>query len=161
MLTFNDIESMLEEEYEKLEADFIKREVAMLTYQQQEAHKRELRQRAKKKLKKHYIIRESAIKKLPSDIRKDYDISFKPLTKEYFERRTTFFYVKNKKYLGDQYAMSDYPKDMLQRITNIPLWSTDYLKWLIRYNDAGEMTVRAGIRQPESRLVLGVFKPKG
>jgi len=37
MLTFNDIESMLEEEYEKLEADFIKREVAMLTYQQQEA----------------------------------------------------------------------------------------------------------------------------
>jgi hypothetical protein len=30
----------------------------------------------------------------------------------------------------------------------------------IRYNDAGEMTVRAGLRQPESRLGLGVFKPK-
>jgi hypothetical protein len=160
MLTFKDIESMLEEEYEKLEADFIRREFAMLTYQQQQTHKSDLKSRAKGKLKKHYIIRESAIKKLPADIRKDYEISFKPLTKDYFERRKTFFYLKNKKYLGDQYAMHDYPKDMLQRITNIPLWSTDYLNWLIRYNENNEMVVRAGIRQPESRLVLGVFKLK-
>jgi len=49
---------------------------------------------------------------------------------------------------------------MIRRITNIPLFSADYLNWLIRYNDSGEMTVRAGIRQPESRLGLGVFKPK-
>ena len=160
MLTFNDIESILEAEYEKLEADFVKKEFAMLTYQQEQAQKNELKQRAKGKLKKHYIIRESVIAKLPADIRKDYDISFKPLTKEYFERRTTFFYLKNKKYLGDQYAMSDYPKDMLQRITNIPLWSSDYLRWLVRYNDAGEMVIRAGLRQPESRLGLGVFKQK-
>jgi len=34
------------------------------------------------------------------------------------------------------------------------------LNWLIRYNENNEMVVRAGIRQPESRLVLGVFKPK-
>lgn len=160
MLTFNDIESILQAEYEKLEADFVKKEFAMLTYQQEQAQKNELKQRAKGKLKKHYIIRESVIAKLPADIRKDYDISFKPLTKEYFERRTTFFYLKNKKYLGDQYAMSDYPKDMLQRITNIPLWSSDYLRWLVRYNDAGEMVIRAGLRQPESRLGLGVFKLK-
>ena len=160
MLTFNDIESILEAEYEKLEADFVKKEFAMLTYQQEQAQKNELKQRAKGKLKKHYIIRESVIAKLPADIRKDYNISFKPLTKEYFERRTTFFYLKNKKYLGDQYAMSDYPKDMLQRITNIPLWSSDYLRWLVRYNDAGEMVIRAGLRQPESRLGLGVFKQK-
>ena len=160
MLTFNDIESILEAEYEKLEADFVKKEFAMLTYQQEQAQKNELKQRAKGKLKKHYIIRESVIAKLPADIRKDYNISFKPLTKEYFERRTTFFYLKNKKYLGDQYAMSDYPKDMLQRITNIPLWSSDYLRWLVRYNDAGEMVIRAGLRQPESRLGLGVFKLK-
>lgn len=132
----------------------------MLSYQQQQAHKADSRNRSRGKYKKHYIIRESDIKKLPADVRKNYDVTFKPLTKEYFERRTTFFYLKGKKYLGDQYALSDYPKDMLQRITNIPLFTTDYLRWLIRYNDQGEMTVRAGMRQPESRLGLGVFKPK-
>jgi hypothetical protein len=49
---------------------------------------------------------------------------------------------------------------MLQRITNIPLWSGDYRRWLVRYNESGEMVIRAGLRQPESRLGLGVFKPK-
>lgn len=160
MLTFNNIESILEAEYESLEAEFFKKEAEMLSYQQEQARKADIKNRAKGKLKKHYIIRESVIAKLPADVRKAYDISFKPLTKEYFERRTTFFYLKNKKYLGDQYAMSDYPKDMLQRITNIPLWSSDYLRWLVRYNDAGEMVIRAGLRQPESRLGLGVFKLK-
>jgi hypothetical protein len=159
MLTFNEIEHILAAEYEKLEAEFVKKEAAMLSYQQEQGHKNDLKNRAKKQYKKHYIIRESDIKKIPADVRKIYDITFKPLTKEYFERRTTFFYLKGKKYLGDQYALSDYPKDMLRRITNIPLYSTDYLNWLIRYNDAGEMTVRAGMRQPESRIGLGVFKP--
>jgi hypothetical protein len=160
MLTFNEIESILATEYENLEAEYVKKEAAMLSYQQAQAHKSDIRNRAKKQYKKHYIIRESDIKKIPADVRKVYDITFKPLTKEYFERRTTWFYLKNKKYLGDQYALNDYPKDMIRRITNIPLFSADYLNWLIRYNDAGEMTVRAGIRQPESRLGLGVFKPK-
>jgi hypothetical protein len=160
MLTFDQIESILATEYEKLEAEYVKKEANMLSYQQDQAHKGDVRNRAKGKYKKHYIIRESDIKKLPADVRKAYDVSFKPFTKEYFERRATFFYLKGKKYLGDQYALSDYPKDMLRRITNIPLYSTDYLNWLVRYNDADEMTVRAGMRQPESRLGLGVFKPK-
>jgi hypothetical protein len=160
MLTFDEIERMLAAEYEKLEAEFTKKEAGMLNYQQEQAHKGDIRRRSKGQYKKHYIIRESDIKKLPADVHKRYDVVFKPLTKEYFERRTTFFYLKGKKYIGDQYALSDYPKDMLRRITNIPLYSTDYLNWLIRYNDAGEMTVRAGMRQPESRIGLGVFKPK-
>ena len=160
MLTFKEIEHILSEQYEKLEADFVKKEAEMLTYQQNQSHKSDVRNRSKGKFKKHYIIRESDIKKLPADVRRAYDVTFKPVTKDYFERRTTWFYLKGKKYLGDQYAMSDYPKDMLQRITNIPLYSTDYLRWLIRYNDAGEMTVRAGLRQPESRIGLGVFKPR-
>ena len=160
MLTFDQIESILATEYEKLEAEYVKKEANMLSYQQDQAHKGDVRNRAKGKYKKHYIIRESDIKKLPADVRKAYDVAFKPFTKEYFERRATFFYLKGKKYLGDQYALSDYPKDMLRRITNIPLYSTDYLNWLVRYNDADEMTVRAGMRQPESRLGLGVFKPK-
>lgn len=160
MLTLTNAERILAEEYEKLELEFYKKEADMLSYQQQQSHKSDIRNRSKGKYKKHYIIRESDIKKLPADVRKAYDVTFKPLTKDYFERRTTWFYLKGKKYLGDQYALSDYPKDMLQRITNIPLYSTDYLRWLIRYNDTGEMTVRAGMRQPESRLGLGVFKPK-
>lgn len=160
MLTFDQIERMLAAEYEKLEAEFVKKEASMLSYQQEQAYKNDLRRRSKGAYKKHYIIRESDIKKLPADVRKAYDITFKPLTKEYFERRTTFFYLKNKKYLGDQYALSDYPKDMLKRITNITLFSTDYLNWLIRYNDDGEMSIRAGLRQPESRIGLGVFKPR-
>lgn len=160
MLTFDELEHILNTEYEKLEAEFVKKEATMLSYQQEQAYKSDIRNRSKGKYKKHYIIRESAIKTLPSDVKKNYEITFKPLTKEYFERRSTWFYLKNKKYLGDQYALSDYPKDMLRRITNIPMWSTDYLNWLIRYNDAGEMVIRAGMRQPESRLGLGVFKPK-
>lgn len=160
MLTFDEIERMLAAEYENLETEFVKKEASMLTYQQEQAYKSDKRNRSRGKFKKHYIIRESDIKKLPADVRKAYDVTFKPLTKEYFERRTTFFYLKGKKYIGDQYALSDYPKDMLRRITNIPLYATDYLNWLIRYNDAGEMTVRAGMRQPESRLGLGVFKPR-
>ena len=160
MLTFDQIEHILANEYEKLETEFRKKEVVMLTYQQEQAYKSDLKNRARGKLKKHYIVRESDLKKLSADVHKNYDVRFKSLTKEYFERRSTFFYLKGKKYLGDQYALSDYPKDMLRRLTNIPLYSTDYLNWLIRYNDAGEMTVRAGMRQPESRLGLGVFKPK-
>lgn len=132
----------------------------MLSYQQEQTYKNDVKNRNKNVYKKHYILRESAIKSLPAEVRKAYDVSFKPLTKEYFERRTTWFYLKGKKYLGDQYAMHDYPKDMLRRITNIPLWSTDYLNWLVRYNEQGELVIRAGLRQPESRLGLGVFKPK-
>jgi hypothetical protein len=160
MLTFDEIERMLAAEYEKLEADFVKKEAGMLSYYQEQTYKNDAKNRSKGKFKKHYIMRESDIKKLPADVRNLYDISFKPLTKEYFERRTTWFYLKGKKYLGDQYAMHDYPKDMLRRITNIPLWSTDYLNWLVRYDEQGEMTIRAGLRQPQSRLGLGVFKPR-
>lgn len=160
MWTFNAIEDKLAEQYQRLEANFYKEEVNMLTQQQQQAYRNDLKNRAKGKFKKHYLIRESDIKKISGDIRKKYDISFKPLTKEYFDRRSTFFYLKNKKYLGDQYALSDYPKDMIKRISNITLWSTDYLNWLIRYNDDGEMSIRAGLRQPESRIGLGVFKPR-
>lgn len=160
MLTFKEIEYTLQEQYEKLEAEFYKKEAEMLSYQQKKSYDSDKRNRSRGKFKKHYIVRESDIAKLPADVRKAYDITFKPMTKEYFERRTTWFYLKGKKYLGDQYAMHDYPKDMLRRITNIPLYSTDYLNWLVRYNEEGELVIRAGLRQPESRLGLGVFKPK-
>lgn len=157
---FRDIDSTLQTEYEALEQSFLKREEQMLSKMQQKLYRESVRGTKQMKYKKHYIIRESDIKKLPAAVRKQYDVRFKPLTRDYFERRTTWFYLKGKKYLGDQYAMYEYPKDMLMRITNIPLFTTDYLNWLIKYDDNDELVIRAGLRQPESRLGLGVFKEK-
>lgn len=157
---FRDLESKLQTEYEALEQSLFKREEQMLAKIQQQKYQEGVKGTKQMKYKKHYIMRESDIRKLPVSVRKQYDVSFKPLTRDYFERRTTWFYLKGKKYLGDQYAMYEYPKDMLRRITNIPLFTTDYLNWLVKYNEAGELTIRAGLRQPESRLGLGVFKEK-
>jgi len=55
----------------------------MLSYQQEQLRKGDVRNRAKGNYKKHYIMRESDINKLPADVRKAYDVVFKPLTKEY------------------------------------------------------------------------------
>lgn len=109
-------------------------------------------------LKKRQLMRESDFQKLPKSIISSYRVDFKPLTKSYFERRASFFYLKGKKYLGDQYALHDYPKDMIQRFTGIHLWNRNYMGWLIKYNDQGELVIRAGLRQPESRLGLATFR---
>jgi hypothetical protein len=160
MLTYNRIEDKLRDQYESLELALLKKEEQILQKLQNEMYQNGQKGRRAMKYKKHYIMRESDIRKLPVSVRKNYDVSFKPLTRDYFERRTTWFYLKGKKYLGDQYAMYEYPKDMLRRITNIPLFTTDYLNWLVKYNDNEELVIRAGLRQPESRLGLGVFKEK-
>lgn len=157
---FRDIESKLQQEYEAIDLAFIRKEEQVLSKLQKQLYQEQEKGRRAMKYKKHYIMRESDIKKLSVAVRKKYDVSFKPLTRDYFERRTTWFYLKGKKYLGDQYAMHEYPKDMLHRITNIPLFTTDYLNWLVRYNESGELVIRAGLRRPESRLGLGVFKEK-
>lgn len=160
MLTYRTIEETLEDEYEALELSLLKKEEQILQKLQNQMYQHGEKGRKQMKYKKHYIMRESDIKKLPAGVRKSYDVSFKPLTRDYFQRRTTWFYLKGKKYLGDQYAMYEYPKDMLKRITNIPLFKKDYLNWLIKYNENDELVIRAGLRQPESRLGLGVFKEK-
>lgn len=157
---FKELEEQLQTEYEALELAFLRKEEHLLAKLQSQQHQEGKKGRRLVKYKKHYIMRESDIKKLPVAVRKQYDVSFKPLTRDYFERRTTWFYLKGKKYLGDQYAMYEYPKDMLRRITNIPLFTTDYLNWLVKYNNNDELVIRAGLRQPESRLGLGVFKEK-
>jgi len=157
---FTEIEEKLRNEHESLQSMFLRKEEQLLQGLQKEIYQQGKKGRRQMKYKKHYIMRESDIKKLPAGVRKAYDVSFKPLTRDYFERRTTWFYLKGKKYLGDQYAMYEYPKDMLRRITNIPLFTTDYLNWLVKYNEEDELVIRAGLRQPESRLGLGVFKEK-
>jgi len=160
MLTYDKIEEQLRDEYESLELAMFKKEQQLLARLQNKMYQHGKDGRTRMKYKKHYIMRESDIRKLPVSVRKAYDVTFKPLTRDYFERRTTWFYLKGKKYLGDQYAMHEYPKDMLKRITNIPLFTTDYLNWLVKYNENDELVIRAGLRQPESRLGLGVFKEK-
>lgn len=125
-----------------------------------DSNKDAMRKAQEGNLKKHYIIRENDLKRLPVKVKNQYDIDFKPLTREYFARRTTWFYIKDKKYLGDQYALYEYPAKMLGRITNIPLWNSEYPQWLVKYNDADELVIRAGLRQPESKLGLVRFKRK-
>jgi hypothetical protein len=160
MKTYQKIEEVLRENFEDLEVSLIKKEQDLWHKLAAQTYQEGVKGRNQMKYKKHYIMRESDIKKLPAGVKQTYDVSFKPLTRDYFERRTTWFYLKGKKYLGDQYAMHEYPKDMLRRITNIPLFNKDYLNWLIKYNENDELVIRAGLRRPESRLGLGVFKEK-
>ena len=111
-------------------------------------------------IKKRQIIRESSYLKLGKDINEQYDVTFTPLTKQYFEKRATFSYMKGKRYLGDQYSHYPYPKEMIKRLTGIHLWDRRYNDWLIRYNENDEMVIKAGLRFPESRLGLAIFRKK-
>ncbi len=93
------------------------------------------------------------MEKLPRRFHSQFSrVTFTPLTREYFERRSTYFALKGKQYLADQYAHYEYPANMLGRLTSFKLHNTQYPYWLVRYNDLGEMVIRAGIRQPESRM---------
>ncbi len=114
-----------------------------------------------KKTKRRLIIREYDFKKLPKgELAKYESVTFTPFTKQYFEKRATFFYLKGKKYLGDQYALADYPEGMLRRLTGVEFHDSNYKYWLIKYSAEGEMLIRAGLRQPESRLGFVTFKEK-
>ena len=103
--------------------------------------------------KRRIIIRELDMDKLSKKFIQSYErISFTPLNRDYFERRSTYFALKGKQYLADQYAHYEYPANMLGRLTAFKLHNAQYPYWLVRYNDQGEMLIRAGLRQPESRV---------
>ena len=103
--------------------------------------------------KRRVIIRESDFDKYLKSLSKDYQsVSFTPLTKNYFEKRATYFALKNKSYLADQYAHYEYPANMLGRLTGFKLHNYNYPRWLVKYADNGNMVIRAGLRQPESNL---------
>lgn len=120
----------------------------------------EKRKRLGNDQKKRQLMRESDLLKLPKTITEKYDVSFKPFTRDYFERRTTWFYVKGKKYIGDQFALYEYPKDLLKRMTGVHWHNHNQQTWLYKYNEQGELVVRAGLRQPESRFGLATFRKK-
>jgi hypothetical protein len=103
--------------------------------------------------KRRVIIREIDLEKDKKRLAKDYQrVDFTPFTRSYFERRVTYFALKGKLYLADQYAHYEYPANMLGRFTSFKLHDRRYPAWLVRYNEQGEMCIRAGLRQPESRL---------
>lgn len=103
--------------------------------------------------KRRIIIRELDMDKLPKKFVQSFEsVRFTPLNRDYFERRSTYFALKGKQYLADQYAHYEYPANMLGRLTAFKLHNTQYPHWLVRYNEQGEMLIRAGLRQPESRV---------
>jgi hypothetical protein len=103
--------------------------------------------------KRRIIIRELDFEKYSKSMIKNcQSVSFTPLTKNYFEKRATYFALKNKGYLADQYAHYEYPANMLNRLTGFKLYNYNYPSWLVRYTDSGNMVIRAGLRQPESNL---------
>lgn len=103
--------------------------------------------------KRRIIIREIDLKKDRKKLEKQYQrVEFTPFTKTFFERRVTFYALKGKSYLADQYAHYEYPANMLGRFTSFKLYDRRYPQWLARYSETGEMLIRAGLRQPESRV---------
>lgn len=130
----------------------------MTWYSQQYA--RERRKRLGNDQKKRQLMRESDFLKLPKTVTNKYDVSFKPFTRDYFERRTTWYYLKGKKYIGDQFALYEYPKELLVRMTGVHWHNHNQKQWLYKYNESGELVVRAGLRQPESRFGLATFRKK-
>ena len=105
--------------------------------------------------KRRIIIREYDYDKVLKELEKAYDsVSFAPLKKEYFERRATYFALKGKQYLADQYSFYEYPNSMLSRLTNVKLHNRNYPTWLVKFDADDYLTIRAGLRQPESRLGL-------
>jgi len=126
-----------------------------------ERQRREERlRRLNDKQKKRQLMRESDFLKLPKIVLQYYTVTFKPFTRDYFERRTTWFYLKGIKYVGDQYAHYEYPQHLLRRLTGVHWHNNGQRDYLYKYNEAGELVVRAGLRQPESRFGLATFREK-
>lgn len=126
----------------------------------QRQRKLEAKRRVEGKMNKRQLIRESDFNKLPKSVLARYTVSFTPYTRNYFERRTTWYYMKGIKYVGDQYAHYEYPQQLLFRLTGVHWFNTSHRNYLFKYNEQGELVVRAGLRQPESRFGLATFREK-
>lgn len=114
-----------------------------------------------RKTKKRLIIRESDFNKLPKGILEKYEsATFTPFTRQYFEKRVTYYSIKGKDYLVKQYLHYEYPESLLKRMTGVKFHTKDYLAWLCKYDEQGQLMIRAGLRQPESRLGFVTFKEK-
>ena len=109
---------------------------------------------------KRLIIREYDLNKLPKSVTNRYDVTFTPFTKQYFEKRVTYYSLKGKNYLARQYLHYEYPEGLLKRMTGFKMHDRNYQYWLVKYDEQGQMQIRAGLKQPESRLGFAKFKEK-
>lgn len=113
------------------------------------------------KAKRRLIIRESDFQKMPkAQINKYASVTFTPLTREWFEKRVTYYSLKGKEYLVRQYRHYEYPESLLRRMTGVKFYDKSYQYWLVKYDDQGQLKIRAGLGQPESRLGFITFKVK-
>ncbi len=113
------------------------------------------------KTKRRIIIREYDFEKFPKSIHKRYDaVTFKPLTKDYFQKRVTYFSLKGKEYLARQYMHYEYPESLLRKMTGVKFHKSEYQYWLVKYDDQGQLKIRAGLGQPESRLGILTYVEK-
>lgn len=113
------------------------------------------------KIKRRLIIRENDFQKLPKGVLNQYEsVKFTPFTREWFEKRVTYFSLKGKGYLARQYLHYEYPESLLRRMTGFSFHKKKYQYWLCRYDSDGQLQIRAGLGQPESRLGFATFKEK-
>lgn len=112
------------------------------------------------KTKRRLIIREYDLKKLPKSVTNRYDIKFTPFTRQYFEKRVTYYSLKGKGYLVKQYLHYEYPESLLKRMTGFKMHDRNYQYWLCKYDEEGQLKIRAGLGQPESRVGFVTLKEK-
>jgi hypothetical protein len=113
------------------------------------------------KTKRRLIIRELDFNKLPKSLTKNYEsVTFTPFTRHWFEKRVTYYSLKSKGYLARQYLHYEYPESLLKRMTGVEFYKREYIYWLCKYDEQGELRIRAGLGQPESRLGFVTFKEK-
>lgn len=103
-------------------------------------------------IKRKFIIRETDYQRYfvkdPSWHRK----SWEPITVTWLQKQANWFTLKNNKKFSDLFRHWPYPHEILRRLGHKMLYKSEYINWLVNYNDQGEMQVRAGINQPLSRL---------
>lgn len=152
MLTIDEILSIVKQ------IEQHKKDAAMSWYSRR--YQYDKRKREERSQPKRQLMRESDFLKLPKKLTDIYTVTWKPFTRDYFERRTTWYYLKGIKYVGDQYAHYEYPQHLLKRLTGVHWWNSSQREYLYKYNEQGELVVRAGMRQPESRFGLATFRKK-
>lgn len=85
-------------------------------------------------------------------------MSFVPITQDWLQKQVTWYSMKGNKKFADDYKHWQYPDQMIRRFHKVPLYDRRYKNWLVNYNEAGEMQVRAGINLRASRLGFGIFE---
>jgi hypothetical protein len=115
--------------------------------------------------KRRIIIRKSDFESLrKGDLKQYQSYQWQAFSRSFFERRIVYYSLREKQsYIADQYALVDYPNQMIAKLTQFKLYDRRYPQWLIRWKEEN-LLIRAGLRQPESQLgyltLVGDVAPK-